>query len=204
VQLAVAERRIERMGAARALLADAQTSADSALHSVRDLSHLLHPSALDDLGLVAALESLVADFRRRHQVSVEFLHKGHDGRLQAETERAIYRIVQEALTNIARHAEASTGFVRLTMEASSVTVTIADDGVGFDVADVERPGKRRGLGLLSIRERVTGLRGTVHIESAARKGSRIEVELPAVAPRRVEDLDTVLVASLIDSEVNRG
>jgi len=204
VQLAVAERRIERMGAAPALLADAQTSADSALHSVRDLSHLLHPSALDDLGLVAALESLVADFGRRHQVSVEFVHTGHDGRLQAETERAIYRIVQEALTNIARHAEATSGFVRLTMDESSVIVTIEDDGVGFDVADVERPGKRRGLGLLSIRERVTGLRGTVRIESAARNGSRIEVELPAVAPRRVDDLDPVLVASLMDSEVNRG
>ena len=76
VQLAVAERRIETMGAARALLADAQTSADAALHSVRDLSHLLHPSALDDLGLVAALESLVADFRRRHQIAVEFVHRG--------------------------------------------------------------------------------------------------------------------------------
>jgi signal transduction histidine kinase len=204
VQLAVAERRIERMGAARALLADAQTSADSALHSVRDLSHLLHPSALDDLGLVAALESLVADFRRRHQVAMEFLHMGHDGRLQAETERAIYRIVQEALTNIARHAEASSGYVRLTMEGSTVSVSIEDDGVGFDVADVERPGKRRGLGLLSIRERVTGLRGTVNIESAVRNGSRIEVQLPAVAPRRVDDLDPVLVTSLIDSEVNGG
>ena len=204
VQLAVAERRIERMGAARALLADAQTSADTALHSVRDLSHLLHPSALDDLGLVAALESLVADFRRRHQVSVEFLHSGHDGRLYAETERAIYRIVQEGLTNLARHAEASSGYVRLTMDESSVTVTIEDDGVGFDVADVERPGKRRGLGLLSIRERVTGLRGTVSIESSVRNGSRIEVRLPAVAPPRVDDLDPLLVASLIDSEVNGG
>ena len=102
-------------GRSRALLADAQTSADSALHSVRDLSHLLHPSALDDLGLVAALESLVADFRRRHQIAVEFVHQGQDRRLHAETERAIYRIVQEALTNISRHAEASAA-VRLTID----------------------------------------------------------------------------------------
>jgi signal transduction histidine kinase len=203
VQLAVAERRIERMGAARALLADAQTSADSALHSVRDLSHLLHPSALDDLGLVAALESLVADFRRRHQIAIEFLHTGQDRRLHAETERAIYRIVQEALTNVARHAEATAGAVQLTIEPSSVRVTIEDNGIGFDVADVERPGKRRGLGLLSIRERVTGLRGTVRIESTHR-GSRIEVEMPAVAPTRMDDLDPDLVASLIDSEVERG
>jgi signal transduction histidine kinase len=202
VQLVLAERRIERMGAARALLADAQTSADSALHSVRDLSHLLHPSALDDLGLVAALESLVSDFRRRHQIAVEFVHEGDDRRLHAETERAIYRIVQEGLTNIARHAEATSGSVRLHIETSQATVTIEDDGVGFDVADVERPGKRRGLGLLSIRERVTGLRGTVRIDSTPRQGSRIEVGLPDVAPRPVNEPDPVLMASLIDSEVN--
>jgi signal transduction histidine kinase len=192
------------MGAARSLLADAQTSADSALHCVRDLSHLLHPSALDDLGLVAALESLVADFRRRHQVAVDFLHQGHDRRLHPESERAIYRLVQEALTNIARHAEATSGVVRLTIDPSTVTVTIEDNGVGFDVADVERPGKRRGLGLLSIRERVTGLRGTVRIESAVRHGSRIDVELPAVAPPRVDDVEPVLIASLMESEVNGG
>jgi signal transduction histidine kinase len=203
VQLAVAERRIERMGAARALLADAQTSADTALHSVRDLSHLLHPSALDDLGLVAALESLVADFRRRHQIAVEFIHQGQDRRLHAETERAIYRIVQEGLTNIARHAEASEGAVRLTIEPSVVRVTIEDNGIGFDVADVERPGKRRGLGLLSIRERAAGLRGTVNIESTG-QGSRIDVELPAVAASRMDGLDPDLVDSLIDSEVSRG
>ena len=83
---------------------------------------------------------------------------GHDRRLQAETERAAYRIVQEALTNIARHAEATSGGVHLTTDPASLTITIEDNGVGFDVADVERPGKRRGLGLLSIRERVAGLR----------------------------------------------
>lgn len=203
VQLAVAERRIERMGAASALLADAQTSADTALHCVRDLSHLLHPSALDDLGLVAALESLVADFRRRHQIDMAFVHEGQNRRLHAETERALYRIVQEGLTNVSRHAEATGGSVQLTIDADNVKVTIEDNGVGFDVADVERPGKRRGLGLLSIRERVTGLRGTVRIESA-RGRSRIEVELPAVPPSRIDDLDPDLVASLIDSEVYRG
>ena len=203
VQLAVAERRVERMGAARAMLADAQTSADSALQSVRDLSHLLHPSALDDLGLVAAFDSLVADFRRRHRIAVEFEHQGQDRRLHAETERALYRIVQEGLTNIARHAEATAGAVRLAIDPSVVTVTIEDNGVGFDVADVERPGKRRGLGLLSIRERAAGLRGAVNIESTAR-GSRIAVTLPAVAANPIDGLDPDLVDSLIDSEVNSG
>jgi signal transduction histidine kinase len=206
VELAVAERRIERISGARALLAEAQSSADSAIHSVRDLSHLLHPSVLDDLGLVAALDSLVTDFRRRHRIAVEFLHQGHDHRLQAETERAAYRIAQEALTNIARHAEATTGGVRLTTDPASLTITIDDNGVGFDVADVERPGKRRGLGLLSIRERVAGLGGTVRIESAPGRGSRIEVTLPALEPPRVDDADAALTVLMAagDSEVNRG
>jgi signal transduction histidine kinase len=205
VQLAVAERRIERMSDAQALLADAQASADSAIHSVRDLSHLLHPSVLDDLGLVTALDSLVTDFRRRHHVAVEFRHNGHDRRLQPETERAAYRIVQEALTNIARHATATSGTVHLSTHPASLTITIEDNGAGFDVADVERPGKRRGLGLLSIRERVTGLGGTVRIESAPGQGSRIEVALPGVEAPRV-DLDSSLMAMIAvsDSEVSRG
>ena len=206
VELAVAERSIERMSGARGLLAEAQSSADSAIHSVRDLSHLLHPSVLDDLGLVAALDSLVADFRRRHHIAVEFLHLGHARRLQPETERAAYRIVQEALTNIARHAEATSGGVHLTTNPESLSVVIEDNGVGFDVADVERPGKRRGLGLLSIRERAAGLGGTVRIESAPGEGSRIEVELPGVEPPRVDDAEAALAVLMAaaDSEVNRG
>ena len=202
----MAEQRIERISGARALLAEAQSSADSAIHSVRDLSRLLHPSVLDDLGLVAALDSLVTDFRRRHHIAVEFLHQGHDHRLQAETERAAYRIAQEALTNIARHGEATTGDVRLTTDPASLTLTIEDNGVGFDVTDVERPGKRRGLGLLSIRERVAGLGGTVRIESAPGRGSRIEVALPALEPPRVDDADAALTVLMAagDWEVNRG
>ena len=83
-------------------------------------------------------------------------------------------------------------------------MTIEDEASGSTSLTSNGRATRRGLGLLSIRERVTGLRGTVSIESAVRNGSRIEVELPAVAPRRVDDLDPVLVASLIDSEVNGG
>jgi signal transduction histidine kinase len=199
VELAVAERRIEKMSGAHALLADAQSSADSALHSVRDLSHLLHPSALDDLGLVAALDSHISDFRRRYQIAVDFRHHGLDRRLQAETERAVYRIVQEALTNVARHAKATAGAVRLTTQAALLTVTIEDNGGGFDVDDVERPGKRRGLGLLSIRERVAGLNGSVRIDSTPGRGSRIEVALPNVEPPRIDDLDSLLVASIVVS-----
>ena len=177
VELAVAGRRLDQTGGAD-LLSDAASSVDIALRSVRDLSRLLHPSALDDLGLVAALESQVADFRRRHDIAVDFTHVGIEGRHSEETERAVYRIVQEALTNIARHAHA--GAVRVFLIADAVTcrVVVEDDGIGFDVADAERPGRRHGLGLLGIRERVSQLGGTVKIESIESGGTRLEVELP--------------------------
>ena len=160
MELAVAARKLDRTGGGTSLLCDAQSSVDIALRSVRDLSYLLHPSALDDLGLVAALESHLADCGRRHGIVVDFSHDGIDGRHGEETERALYRIVQEALTNIARHARARRR-VRLSGDAATCRVVIEDDGVGFDVADVERPGRRRGLGLLGIRERVSQLRGGV-------------------------------------------
>jgi signal transduction histidine kinase len=179
VELVVARRTLDRMGAPADLLSDAESTADAALRSVRDLSRLLHPSALDDLGLVAALESQVSDFRRRHEIAIDFVHQGIHVRQNAEVERAVYRIVQEALTNIARHAQARSGRVVLHTDAGLCRVVIEDDGIGFDVDDAERPGRRRGLGLLGIRERVSPLRGTVTISSNT-GGTRIDVTLPAL------------------------
>ena len=191
VELVVAQGRLDRLGGPD-LLRDARASADTALRSVRDLSHLLHPSALDDLGLVAALESQIADCRRRQGITIEFTSTGIEGRQGDEVELAIYRIVQEALMNVGRHAHARTVRVRLSAHAGTCRVVIEDDGVGFDVADVERPGRRRGLGLLGIRERVTQLRGVIKIESGPTSGTRIEVELPVMSP-------TVTVLALEDS-----
>jgi signal transduction histidine kinase len=178
LELAVAQRKLDRIAAGANMLSDAQASADSALRSVRDLSHLLHPSALDDLGLVAALDSHLTEFRKRHEMSVDFVHHGLSGRQPPETERAVYRIVQEAFTNIARHADARAVRVALSDHAGTIRVVVEDDGVGFDVARAEQPGRRSGLGLLSIRERASQLGGTVRIESGPSKGTRIEVELP--------------------------
>jgi len=199
VELAVAERRLERLQGASDLLADAQSSADGALRSVRDLSHLLHPSALDDLGLASALASQVRDFRRRHGVAMLFLNEGSDERQHPEVERAIYRVVQEALTNIARHSSARSGRVRLAIGRQTIRVVIEDDGIGFDPADVERPGRRRGLGLLGMRERVTQLRGRLAIDSGAVRGTRIEVELSRIErPSSIDEVpDDRVVSALL-------
>jgi signal transduction histidine kinase len=197
VELAVAERRLERLHES-GLLADAQSSADSALRGVRDLTHLLHPSALEDLGLVAALESQVREFRRRHGVAIAFVNEGGEERLHPEIERSVYRVVQEALTNIARHAHARSGRVLVKTGAETLRVTIEDDGVGFDAADVERPGRRRGLGLLGMRERVSQLRGHIDIQSAPGRGTRIEVDLPRIdRPAAIEDLPDERVVSAL-------
>lgn len=178
MELTVASRWIDRTGSGADLLADALSSADSALRTVRDLSRLLHPSALDDLGLVAALESHLADFRRRHGIVVDFVHDGFEERRGDEIERAAYRIVQEALTNVARHAQARTVHIQVSADDRTCLVLVKDDGIGFDVAEAERPGRRRGLGLLGIRERVSQLRGSVQITSSQTGGTRIEVQLP--------------------------
>jgi signal transduction histidine kinase len=180
MELTVAGRRLDRTGSGADLLADALSSVDSALRTVRDLSRLLHPSALDDLGLVAALESQLSDFRRRHGITVDFVHDGFETRRGDEIERAVYRIVQEALTNVARHAHARGVRVDVSADDRTCRVLVEDDGVGFDVAEAERPGRRRGLGLLGIRERVSQLNGSVQIESGQTGGTRISVHLPLV------------------------
>jgi signal transduction histidine kinase len=181
VELSLAQHAIEAAGAPPNLLQDARSITDGALHTVRDLSHLLHPALLDDLGLGAATASYIKGFGRRHGVAVALLHEGVDDRLSPDIESAAFRIVQEALTNVARHAHARGCRVYLRRLTTTLLVTIEDDGIGFDPATAHAPTAARGLGLISIRERVAQLQGTLCIEAAEGKGVRLTVELPARA-----------------------
>jgi signal transduction histidine kinase len=187
VELAVAQRAIEATGGAPHLLDDVRSIADGALTTVRDLSHLLHPALLDDLGLPAAVEWYLKGFGKRHDIVTEVLHDRMGERLTPEIEAAAYRIVQEALTNIAKHARASMCRVYLQRLQNTVLITIDDNGAGFDQAEVERAGVRAGLGLIGIRERAAQLRGTVRLESTPGKGTRLTVELPARARASVNE-----------------
>ena len=179
VELAVAQRSVEAAGVNVDALNDARKITEGALHTVRDLSRLLHPSMLDDLGLPATIEWYLKGFGRRHGVRIELLQDGVQGRLAPETEAGIYRIVQEALTNVAKHAQATTCRVFLQRLPNTVLVTIEDDGIGFRPEEVSVPGASRGIGLVGIRERVTQLRGQLRLESAPGKGTRLTVEIPA-------------------------
>jgi signal transduction histidine kinase len=183
VELAVAQRSVEAAGVNVDALNDARKITEGALHTVRDLSRLLHPSMLDDLGLPATIDWYLKGFGRRHGVRIELLQDGVDQRLPPETEAGIYRIVQEALTNVAKHAQATTCRVFLQRLTHTVLVTIEDDGVGFRPDEVSAPGASRGIGLVGIRERVVQLRGQLRLESAPGKGTRLTVEIPAETQR---------------------
>jgi signal transduction histidine kinase len=173
VEIALAQRRID--GAEAGWLDAAQSIADSALTTVRDLSHLLHPAMLDDLGLTAALEWYLSGFGKRHGIAVELLHEGMDQRLVPEIETTVYRIVQEAMTNVAKHAGAAIAFVYVQRTRDVLRVVIEDDGVGFDPTSA-----KRGLGMLGIRERVAHFQGTVSLDTAVGSGTRLTIELPAL------------------------
>ena len=179
VELAVAQRIIDGSSGPTHVLDDARAITDGAVSTVRDLSHLLHPALLDDLGLPAAVEWYLRSFGKRHGIRAEVLHDRMEDRLTGEVEASAYRIVQEALTNVAKHSKASVCRVYLQRLPHTVLITVEDDGIGFDAAEAERTGERRGLGLVGIRERVSHLRGTFRLESTPGQGTRLTAELPA-------------------------
>jgi signal transduction histidine kinase len=170
VELAVAQRAIDAAGGNTRLLEDARSVTDGALATVRDLSHLLHPALLDDLGLAAAVEWYLRGFSKRYDIRAELLQDQFDERLASEIETSAYRIIQEALTNVVKHARPTTCRVYLQRLAHTVLITIEDNGVGFDQTAWDRPDARAGLGLIGIRERAAELRGTVRLESAPGEG----------------------------------
>ena len=162
-------------------LDDARTIAENTLQSVRDLSQLLHPSMLDDFGLPEALRSYLRTFSKRTGISAQFVQHGREQRLPQAMEVCVYRIVQEALTNVVRHSGARNAIVTLSQTDDGLDMTIDDDGHGVDqqVSRLSEP-STRGLGVIGMRERVQALGGTFGLESRRAGGTRVAVHLPAV------------------------
>ena len=144
--------------------------------SIRDLRALaveLRPPALDDFGLNAALERLTGTFGRRTGLKIDLQTSGLEARLPDAVETAVYRIVQESLTNVAKHAGAGTVSVVAQQHPGRAVVVIEDDGRGFDP-----DGVATGLGLVSMRDRVDLVGGTLRVESTEGVGTTIAVEVP--------------------------
>jgi PAS domain S-box-containing protein len=156
---------------------------------IRHVSHDLHPSVLQHAGLVAALSVFCEQFQRLHTIAITYTSDAQLGHVDADTALCLYRIAQEALRNVAKHAEARNVGVTLTRADGSVQLSIADDGKGFDLAATREKGA--GLGLVSIDERVRLLRGSVQIQTHRRGGTQVRVTIPR-AVERPQHLDVSL------------
>src|SRR5579885_2447966 len=164
---------------ARERIADTRRLAHQTLRAIRSLSIDLRPSALDDLGLLPALRWYVKEYQKKCSIEVEFHATGLKERLPAEMETALYRIVQECLTNTARHSNARKVDITLIGTNDAVQATISDDGEGFDYeALLKNPGQERGLGLAGMQERALLLDGTLSIHTAPGQGTTVEVSIP--------------------------
>jgi signal transduction histidine kinase len=146
----------------------------SALQDVRRLAVELRPAVLDDFGLVPALERLIDAFTEQSEIRVDFHSALGDTRLPSDVETALYRVVQESLTNIVKHANAGSISVSLARRDSGIAVVIEDDGAGFD----QRTVRDEGIGLLGMRERLALLDGRLEVESRPGAGTTVVAEVP--------------------------
>jgi len=147
---------------------------DKNIEDVRGMAIRLRPGVLDDLGLIDALEWYTSDFEQRTKITCIFEHS-EVPRLKGSVATAAYRIAQEALTNVARHARASNVDVSLSVRNNVLLVTVADSGRGFDPGTLS---EAEGLGLAGMRERAGLAGGTLTIVSEQGKGTRVSLEIP--------------------------
>jgi signal transduction histidine kinase len=158
---------------AEARLASMDNLLVTAIGSLRRIAGNLRPRALDEGGLYFALESLRREFEKRHGISCLLDAPPDVLVLDERYSTAIYRLVQESLTNIARHAGASTAEVRLLRDGGNLCIEITDDGKGIAAGDMA---KADALGLLGMRERVAALRGSMNVDGGS--GTRIAIRIP--------------------------
>jgi len=156
----------------------AQAHLKKAMHEVRRISRNLRPSELDDLGLVPAVRSLAEEFAERTGVKLDLSFAGLPEKISGDTELNLYRILQEALGNIERHAQARCIVLHLSKEGSVLRARIRDDGRGFDPQRPRAEGQRPGMGLVDMRERAEFVGGRCALTSEPGKGTEIVIEMP--------------------------
>jgi signal transduction histidine kinase len=154
---------------------EAKTLAEQALRSIRNLAMLLRPSMLDDQGLEPALKWQAREFSRRFEIPVNVQIDGEMDKVPSEHGVCLYRVIQEVLTNCAKHAQARHIQIAVHAAKASVSASVEDDGVGFKAQSKEYS---LGIGLLGIAERIREMRGTLYISSEPLRGTRVDVQLP--------------------------
>jgi signal transduction histidine kinase len=149
---------------------------DRAETELRRLSHELRPTILDDLGLVPALQLLAEGISRRGGLGIR-IENSLARRLPAKLETALYRVVQEALTNVARHSQARNATIQLIRRKGSLRCSVRDDGSGFDVSTLGQRA-RGGLGLVGMRERLNAVGGKLQVRSQPGRGTELIADVP--------------------------
>lgn len=148
------------------------------LQDVRKIIFDLRPMVLDDLGLVPAIRRYLEDFKDEYGIAAEFVFFGQQRRLNSSIEVALFRIIQESMNNVRKHACAKQVLVKMEILPERVNTLIQDDGKGFDAAAVVVGHKGEGYGLVGIRERIQLLQGSVEIVSKPNRGCRISLSVP--------------------------
>src|SRR5262245_35230163 len=169
------ERINERLGRVRGLLSQVE-------QQMRRLTHEIRPPVLDDLGLLPALEFLRDGLEQRSTLSIHIDGPRDQQRYPQAVEITVYRVVQEALTNVVKHASASEVSVTVTSDSGRLVCSVRDDGVGFDVAAQASGQGARGLGLLAMKQRVAPLGGDCEITSSVGQGTEIRLSIPLESP----------------------
>jgi len=144
------------------------------VHYLNQLAHQLHPSKVHTLGLTPSIQSICAEFSKRSKISASFAHGALPRSIDTNVSLCLYRITQEALHNVFRHSRARHVSVKLDSVRGALSLQIVDDGAGFDALRIEST----GLGLISMRERVGLLGGTLQIHSTPQTGTRITAKVP--------------------------
>jgi len=175
----VEERTKRKDKALRDVVASAKDSLERAMHEVRRISQNLRPSELDDLGVIPAVRSMCEEFKEVTKIDVDLKFSRFPKKLSPEIEVTMYRIIQEALSNVAKHSDATKLVIRCEREQSRLTLKIKDNGKGFDEQNLtSHSPKNSGMGLLNMKERAAFVGGTVSVHSSPRGGMEINVQLP--------------------------
>ena len=173
------EAAIQEKSALASRLAELRDLADRSLQEVRQISHLLRPHMLDELGLMPTLQWLVRTFQKRTGIEVELVSEGMEDRTDPDVDNLVFRLVQEALTNVAKHAGAPAARVHLRRGGARLSLKVEDSGAGFDVEEVlHSTDEDRGFGLRGIRDRVHLFAGRFTVTSHPGAGTILEIEVP--------------------------
>jgi signal transduction histidine kinase len=161
---------------------------------IHNLSHQLHPSKLDTLGLVAAVDGFCREMSKQHALQIDFTHRDDLGQVPEDVTLCLFRIVQEGLRNVVKHSGADQATIDLARRGDEVVLCISDFGQGFAVGSARGNG---GIGLISMRERIRLVRGELLVESELSRGTRIRARVPVPKVAHAEaELDVGGGASL--------